>query len=626
MRHQLLGALSLAALIVLPARADEATDDHGDPLPAGATARLGTVRWRHGEGVTDLAFSPDGQRVATTAGSVLSLFDPQGKRVAAWELPAEEGWALEALAWSPDGKSVALGSATAHVVLIDPTSGQRRTFEHDEADLHALRWSPDGAALASLDEEGLLRVWTPQGELRCRIELEDGVYGFAWSPDGQRLALATGQGLAFADPASGLLTPAPPPPAREGQPEEIGPLEQVTWGPGAEGLVAVQAQEVFLFGPDGALGARFEATTELLAVTLALSPDGKTLACGGEAGVVLIDLPGRRERAAVPLEGVEALSFSPDGKRLLVSTYEPALSEVDPQQGALLPGSGGHAREVAELAWHPSGQRLISADAGQVLTWSWPERRPALLHRPADDGGVVGITLSPDGETCALTDMQGLALLDLTGKARGRVGSETSIPVWVAFSPDGRRFAGACSDGALRLWDAAALGEQTLLPPDDEVTLGAVAWSPDGKLLAAVSPQDPHAVDMWDLSGEAPRRLRSLGGATLEVERLAFLPDSRRLLIVGGNARLLQVESGETLRAFDPEVFVEDMALSPDGETLALIHQTRVSLWSVGRGELLRMIEGHLGEVTSAAFAPDGQHLATGSRDTTVLVWRLTAQ
>src|SRR5262245_30391380 len=80
------------------------TDPHGDPLPAGAVARLGTVRWRAGEEIAALAFSPAGKTLAAASRRGVGLFDTEGKRYREVG-PAQARF--EGLAFAPDGRRVA---------------------------------------------------------------------------------------------------------------------------------------------------------------------------------------------------------------------------------------------------------------------------------------------------------------------------------------------------------------------------------------------------------------------------------------------------------------------------------------------------------------------------------------
>ena len=69
---------------------------------------------------------------------------------------------------------------------------------------------------------------------------------------------------------------------------------------------------------------------------------------------------------------------------------------------------------------------------------------------------------------------------------------------------------------------------------------------------------------------------------------------------------------------------VEDLALSPDGKTLAMASGGgALLLWNFETGELLEMLAGHSAAVNAVEFSPDGHTLASGSSDQTVRLWNM---
>src|SRR5947209_3950444 len=103
----LLGVLeNLVAGPIQPSAAKDAeTDPHGDPLPPGAFARLGTERLRHGGQISAIAFSPDGKVLLSAGGWLVRLWDPTSGKECRRFLGFRDP--VRAMALSPDGVFVA---------------------------------------------------------------------------------------------------------------------------------------------------------------------------------------------------------------------------------------------------------------------------------------------------------------------------------------------------------------------------------------------------------------------------------------------------------------------------------------------------------------------------------------
>jgi WD40 repeat protein len=98
--------------------------------------------------------------------------------------------------------------------------------------------------------------------------------------------------------------------------------------------------------------------------------------------------------------------------------------------------------------------------------------------------------------------------------------------------------------------------------------------------------------------------------------------DALVLVVAGGGATLFDLQTGSILWEIDCPATCG--ALSPDQRWLALGWGTEVYLWDVHSGTLLHTLRGHKDLITSLAFAPDGDLLASGSEDTTVWLWKVT--
>ena len=152
----------------------------------------------------------------------------------------------------------------------------------------------------------------------------------------------------------------------------------------------------------------------------------------------------------------------------------------------------------------------------------------------------------------------------------------------------------------------------------------AVAWSPDGALLATA---EGCVVRLWEAS--SGREIRRFKGHDNWISSLAFSRDG--LLLASGSSdntvRLWQVSSGSEIRQLQGhEDWVFSVAFSPDGQIIASASEDKtVRLWQTSSGREVRRLKGHQYSVFSVAFSPDGQKIATGSSDKTARLWQVSS-
>ena len=109
------------------------------------------------------------------------------------------------------------------------------------------------------------------------------------------------------------------------------------------------------------------------------------------------------------------------------------------------------------------------------------------------------------------------------------------------------------------------------------------------------------------------------------VTSVAFSPDGKLLAAGAKDAvQLIDVETKSIVReVVTKSGQVRAVAFSPDGKVLATGSYQNVSLWNAATGELVKAIKGHRAYVTSLAFSPDGSRLATACEDEIARVWKL---
>jgi WD40 repeat protein len=223
------------------------------------------------------------------------------------------------------------------------------------------------------------------------------------------------------------------------------------------------------------------------------------------------------------------------------------------------------------------------------------------------------------------------------GEAKRRRGPPSRLEfnaTALAFTADGRTLAIGNGESAVKLVDLATGGERATFRPDvGEVH--AVAFSPDGKLLAAAGGKEVSRhntppqylkceVKLWDVT--AGKERASLKGHTISVFRLAFSPDGKWLASGASDGiRLWDVASGEERASF--KGFAWCLAFSPDGTVLAAgcgdARAGEVRLWSVPTRRELATYTGHSRSVQSVTFTEGGKTLVSADGDRTVKRWEV---
>lgn len=150
--------------------------------------------------------------------------------------------------------------------------------------------------------------------------------------------------------------------------------------------------------------------------------------------------------------------------------------------------------------------------------------------------------------------------------------------------------------------------------------VNAVAFSPDGKILASGSPDSP--IILWNVKDGT--MLKELNWEDTGVKNMVFSPDGNNLVSMSHDAiRIWRVEDGSLLRTLEVVGSNSQLALSPDGKLLALGIYNTVQIWQLDDGAVLKKLESNAKAVDSVAFSPDGKILASGSEDGSVSLWQV---
>jgi WD40 repeat protein len=558
----------------------------------------------HADTVWSIAFSPDGSQLATSGSKDGLLFlwsTASGRKV--YDLAGHSRqWPL--VSFSPDGATLAAGGEGGSVNLWDVRTGERKeSLRWNAGAVRSVAFSPNGELLAGGDGQAVQVVDVKARRLLHTFRGETLFTNLAFSPDGKTLAATTSA------------------------PNALVRLWDVATG---------QEQE-----------ARTGHAKDILG--LSFHPAGKLVATASEDGTVRLQdvTPGSKGVRTIdfsPCGPIHGVAFTAEGRYLAagLGNGTVAILRVPASTPEYMPAPVTKLPTAADLAKRPAAADALKREDIPEEVLKKDGAPPELVAVFGEDRHAEGdrrnhlnaVAISHDGKTLAFGGIDKVVrLTDLaTGKQRQELTWDQRIPdghvETLAFSPDGKVLACGKAHGPIVLWDVASGAELRPLPSTD-VGMTQVDFSPDGTLLASAGEDRGGVVRIWKVATRQLLFTFRTAGAAWSV---AFSPDGKTLAagLESGEVWLLDVASGWQVASLSGHGGrVRWLGFHPDGRSLVVAGSfpgNTVYIWDLATRKQLRRLSEHGSEVLSGAWRADGRLLITaGSTDGTVRLWDLAS-
>jgi WD40 repeat protein len=348
-----------------------------DRLPKKLVAELGFGKLRHRSEVRALAWSPDG-KVLASAGNLVRLWEARtGAPFMVLRPPGSQSF-CEALAFSPRGRYLAI-SSDDRIHLIDLETLKWLPVPASLAKSLAspqVAWSPDGKTLAVAGEKMPLRLWRPFARNAALVPIPrpakvkaEHIRAVAWSPRGDWIA-AQHMGMYGWDPGSLVLHHL----NHEGK---VDRHRVVALRPSAQHVafsadgkwLAARSDKLRLVGIDEPGKGHTIGHISSRATTTGFSPDGKSIASVGTDNVLRISEVASGHLVRSTRQRAEHVAWSPDGT-VLATAAGVSIQLLSSKTLARVDHGLRHLDEVYALAVSAAGDHVAAFDAsGQLIVW-----------------------------------------------------------------------------------------------------------------------------------------------------------------------------------------------------------------------------------------------------------------
>ncbi|WPG99051.1 vegetative incompatibility protein het-e-1 [Acrodontium crateriforme] len=423
--------------------------------------------------VDAIAFSPDGKSLASTSGEriVRQFWDLLSGEITseAFVTPDAHESRINSIAFSPSGKLLATASIDESIRLWDTTTTKAMQITHilsgHENWVRDLAFSPDGQTLASASDDGTVRLWSMNVDspmmgkvLHVFDDQQTCLRGVAFSPNGQSIASASIDRKIRIWTTTGDLKNT-----LRGHDGGVNSVRFLTNGH----LASVSGDRTVRIWDTatGEVHHHMHGHNDAV-LAVALSPNRQVLASISAPHDKNVQLWNVSTGESIrTLEGhknlINAVNFSPDGKVLASASYDFTVRLWNTVTGEGIQTLKGHDDSVNAVTFSPDGIVLASGSFDGTIRL-WNASTGEMIHvLKGHDGWINALTFSPDGKTLASASDDQMVLVwnTSTGKVIHKLEGHRLWTRGVMFSPDGQILASTSDDKTVRLWNTVS-GEE----------------------------------------------------------------------------------------------------------------------------------------------------------------------
>jgi len=299
------------------------------------------------------------------------------------------------------------------------------------------------------------------------------------------------------------------------------------------------------------------------------------------------------------------------------------LTGVSAVGGGLFWLISSHKPQASPSSFHP---RVISSPTpSPISTPVFKTLGPPLLtyHDPSNDV-IEAVGWSSDGRHIASTGANTDLTVQVWDASTGNIVLTHPGSWTLAWSPNGKLIASAYSrydatlqtevDVRAEVWDASTGNTVSIYSGhSDDINVGSIAWSPDGKRIASIGWIKEHTVQVWDVA--TGKNIFIYRGHSWIVGQVSWSPDSKHIASVGTNGDF-------TVRVWDANTGIDVLVFpghrvtwSPDGGYIAsvAISDNTIQIWDINSKANVYTYNGHTDSVYNLAWSPDGKRIASAS-------------